>query len=150
MNFFRGRISKLWFQIQNEYLCRSHVETKKRGSTWTSGFIRQIYKWSKALWDDRNNTIHSRDAAIKASIMLSDTDQKILREFEIGTIGIRARDQKVLLDKLVDEILSKRLEDKLNWLRQVKVMRKRAEDAESTQMDRMWKFMEKWKRRRKR
>ena len=82
--------------------------------------------------------------------MLSDTDQKILREFEIGTIGIRARDQKVLLDKLVDEILSKRLEDKLNWLRQVKVVRKRAEDAESTQMDRMWKFMEKWKRRRKR
>ena len=149
MNFFRGRISKRWYDIQDDYLCRSHVPTKKRGSTWTSGFIRQIYKWSRALWDDRNNTIHSRDAALKASIMLSDTDQKILREFETGISGIRARDQKILLDKSVDEILSKRLEDKLNWLRQVKVVRKRAEEAESTQMDRMRRFMEKWKRRKK-
>ena len=82
-------------------------------------------------------------------VLLSDTDQKIIKEFTTGISGIRARDQWVISDTCVETILQKKFEDKLNWLRHVKAVRKRSEQMELSQMDRMRLFMEKWKRRRK-
>jgi len=149
MNFFRGRISKKWISVQDSYLRRNHIPTRKRGSTWAAGFIKQIYKWCRTLWDDRNALVHSKIADDKARAVASDTDCKIIKEFQKGINGIRARDQHIILDVSVDEVLSKHQFDKLNWLRHVKAARLRCQNFELTQMERMRKFMEKWKRRRK-
>lgn len=149
MNFFRGRISTKWLEVQESHLRRSHIPSRKRGSTWTAGFIRQIYKWCRALWDDRNALVHIKIADDKAKVVASYTDCKIIKEFQQGINGIRARDQHVLLDLSVEEVLSKKQPHKLNWLRHVKATRQRCQNFEMTQMERMRKFMEKWKRRRK-
>ena len=149
MNFFRGRVSMTWKNIQGTHMKRAHVPTRRRGASWMFGFIRQLYKWSRLILDNRNDIIHRRDAAAQDLVVLSDTDQKIINEFELGISGIRVRDQYVLTDNSMSVMLSKRFEDKLNWLRHMKVIRQRSLRAERSQMDRMRNFMEKWKHRRK-
>ena len=149
MNFFRGRVSVTWKNIQDTHMKRAHVPTRRRGASWMFGFIRQLYKWSRLILDNRNGIIHRRDAAAQDLVVLSDTDQKIINEFELGISGIRVRDQYVLTDNSMSVMLSKRFEDKLNWLRRMKAIRQRSLRAERSEMDRMRNFMEKWKRCRK-
>ena len=149
MNFFRGRVSSTWMKIQDAHMLRRHVPTRRRGKSWMASFIQQIYRWCRCMWDHRNAGIHRREAAATEMVLLSDTDQKIIKEFTTGISGIRARDQWVISDTCVETILQKIFEDKLNWLRHVKAVRKRSEQMELSQMDRMRLFMEKWKSRRK-
>ena len=47
-NFFYGRLSKKWGSIQHQHL-RLHVPTSRRsGSSWVAGLIKQIYRWSRS------------------------------------------------------------------------------------------------------
>ena len=80
---------------------------------------------------------------------MNDTDQKIVKEFSSGFSGIRAGDQYVHDGLTVEDVLTRHQEDKLVWLRHVEAVRNRATRAESTQMDQMRTFMERWKKRRK-
>ena len=93
--------------------------------------------------------MHERETDIAAVKLLSDTDQKIVRKFSAGFSGIRACDRYVYDDLTVQDVLEKRQEDKIIWLRHVEAVRKRATRAESTQMEQMRSLMERWKKRRK-
>ena len=74
MNFFRGRLSSLWLRVQDSYMLRKHVPTRRRGKSWTASFIRQLYGWSRSMWNHCNDIIHRRDAASKEMVLLSDTE----------------------------------------------------------------------------
>ena len=74
---------------------------------------------------------------------MNDTDQKIIKEFSSGFSGIRAGDQNVYDGLDVEDVLTRRHEDKLVWLRHMEAARKRVTRVESTQMDQMRTFMEK-------
>ena len=65
------------------------------------------------MWDHRNAGIHRREAAATEMVLLSDTDQKIIKEFTTGISGIRARDQWVISDTCVETILQKKLRTNL-------------------------------------
>ena len=71
-------------------------------------------------------------------------------QYEIDTPGDHINKEcEVRFCTKQDRSMSKHQFDKLNWLRHVKAARLRCQNFELTQMERMRKFMEKWKRRRK-
>ena len=96
MNFFCDRVSVTWKHIQDTHMKQTRVPTRRRGASWMPGFIRQLYKWSRSIWDNRNDIVHRRDAAAQDLVVLLDTDQKIIREFELSVSGIRAIPKSVL------------------------------------------------------
>ena len=81
--------------------------------------------------------------------LMSDLDQKLVKEFSIGFSGMRAVDHYVFSERTLEDMLKISIEDKENWLRQVHAVRKRTLTAEVTQMDCMRRFMERWKKRKK-
>ena len=148
-NFFYGRISKQWSILQHEYL-RLHVTTSRQsGASWAAGLLKQIYRWSRSQWDSRNDVVHERDSDAVAVRLLSETDRKIRSEFARGIDGLRASDQYVFYRATEKDMLSKNQTDKESWLRHMASVRKRAHESNVTQMDRMRRFMERWKRKKK-
>ena len=148
-NFFHGRLSKQWSVLQEQYLRLNVPRSRRSGSSWTSGLLRQIYRWGHAQWLDRNDVVHKKETADAEVKLMSDVDRKIVKEFSVGINGVRAQDQYVFLDLTLNEVLDRKLLDKENWLRHVTAVRKRALQVEVTQMDRMRTFMERWKKRKK-
>ena len=149
-NFFHGRISRKWSAMQDQHLRVNVSRSRRSGTSWAAGMIRMIYRWGHAQWKSRNDAVHKKDNEIAEVRLMNDTDQKIIKEFSSGFSGIRAGDQYVYDGLDVEDVLTRRHEDKLVWLRHMEAVRKRATRAESTQMDQMRTFMERWKKRRKR
>ena len=93
--------------------------------------------------------VHERDSDAVAVRLLSETDRKIRSEFARGIDGLRASDQYVSYRATEKDMLSKNQTDKESWLRHMASVRKRAQESNVTQMDRMRHFMERWKRKKK-
>ena len=148
-NFFYGRISKKWSSIQHEYL-RLHVPTSRRsGKSWAAGLIKQIYRWSRGQWQSRNDVVHERDSDAVAVQLMSSTDRKIKKEFLRGFDGLRTKDQYVFSGVTEKDMLKKSQTDKESWLYHMTSVRRRAQESNVSQMDRMRRFMERWKRKKK-
>ena len=107
MSLFRGRLSSSWIKIQDAHMLRRHVPTRCRGPSWMASLIRQAYRWYRNMWDHRNDIVHKREAASAELVVLPDTDQKIIKEFTVGTSGISAREQWVISDTCVEKLLKK-------------------------------------------
>ena len=94
-------------------MLRRHAPTRRRGPSWMASFISQIYRWYRTMWDHCNDIVHKHEAASTKLALLSDNDKKIIKEFTIGILSVRACDQCVISDTCVEKILSKKLKTNL-------------------------------------
>eukprot|EP00957_Ditylum_brightwellii_P084556 6429878-Ditylum_brightwellii.AAC.1 len=60
--FFNGRISKKWAQIQDEYLHDVKLHTPRiNGTTWAKQAIKLIWQQFFLLWTQQNELCHDKD-----------------------------------------------------------------------------------------
>ena len=49
--------------LVQQYLRLNVPRSRRSGSSWTSGLLRQIYRWGHAQWLDRNDVVHKKESA---------------------------------------------------------------------------------------
>ena len=124
-NALGGSISTLWGEIQNDYY--QLIGSRKRGSTWASGLIQQMWLISWEQWRDRNEALHNTPLAADLTGALS-LDRSIWNEWRQGTEDMPRR-IKVRFPKEIAAILDKPLETKKQWFSTIRSYREMAGNA---------------------
>jgi hypothetical protein len=75
-NLLLGRVSRKITAIQDEHLLP--METQMTGTSWTSKFIRELWKISWKLWEHRNHKLHGPTLTARQL----ETKQRLLTELD--------------------------------------------------------------------
>jgi hypothetical protein len=77
--FSVGRVSTRWSKVYKG----CHPESPPaEGEYWVALLIHTLWKFTKAMWDNRNQIIHGATSAEAASILLSTVQDKIKEHYE--------------------------------------------------------------------
>jgi hypothetical protein len=119
-NFLLGRISSRITALQHIYL-RELVDTRQNGTSWTAGLIVQLYDLSFAMWQHRNNILHSpehpRQLLVRDAIL-----SEVTAQLELGNDNLLACDHHLTLISMAQ--LKARTDSQLRlWLETVQLAR---------------------------
>ena len=120
-NFFKGHISKKWAIAQLKHY-ENMYKNPPSIAHWAKNIIIQIYNVTFEIWMHRNKVVHDNfegNLSQQESIKLQ---EQITEEFRKGTNGLLIQ-HKYLLERPVEEIYKKNVNDKKYWLKMIQASR---------------------------
>jgi hypothetical protein len=80
-----GRWSSFWHSKQNSYIHNMGINHKRKnhGSSWTSGFIKVIWKHCHEQWKFRNQVLHGIDAETRLAARLVVCKRRLVSMYEL-------------------------------------------------------------------
>ena len=124
----RGFIVREWEALQN--LCDNHATTQAQNTEWASKCINALWTYSKSLWDDRCNLIHSPDQGTKLSLKTKEIRKVLRSEIEWLKRSKNYDDQQLVqnIQRHIDKALDKTMYKWLNTIRTKKEEKSRKQN----------------------
>jgi hypothetical protein len=99
--FFQGRVSSKWAQLQQEYYKGFPPIKGRDGTSWTHNILCHVFSQWFLLWDARNSDHHSRDTA---SQNLARRDQALRELDALYSLkdSVLHRDRSIFFDNIQD------------------------------------------------
>ena len=76
-----GGVSKEWSRIQDDYYRRAGApppgKQKRTGTRWQTKFILQLWEQWEDRWNERNKTLHGKDAATRTQALRRETHRQL-------------------------------------------------------------------------
>jgi hypothetical protein len=110
--FLEGSLAREWKSVQDTYL--QMIGSRKTGSVWARGLIRQLWKAAFRLWMHRNSWQHS-DENPQHLRELVDLDHQITTAYALGTVAVRPEHQHIFNTSLGNRLCTPLL-DKQKWV----------------------------------
>jgi len=112
--------------------------------TWAHGFVTQLLELTHRLWLKRCSIRHSRAEGEGTEVEERERDVQIREQFTLGTEGLAAEDHWLLEEDSEEVVLQYKPIDKLEWLGDVKIARKRETERRNSVIGRMQINMRAW------
>ena len=116
--FLLGRITHLFADAQTAHY--KHIHSQKKGSTWAKNLIKEVWKITWHMWDNRNENLHTKTTPQKQR----EREQLLLQveeQFEMGTADLAPHDHNKLRDKI--KIIALPTPDLKLWIKSMELAR---------------------------
>ena len=140
-NFMLGRVSKKITSLQDQYYDR--INSKFTGATWTRRLIKEIWKVSWNMWEQRNDRLHKGDTPENTRIVLR-LHREIQEELAKGRSGLQKKDRHLIGPDTKDWIFAETIPVMEEWLGAVRTSRRIETDnqvARERQLDLQREFI---------
>ena len=116
LQFLQGRLIKQWSESQQQYYESNH--SCKTGRKWAASLLLIIWRFAFAMWDHRNNALHSTQSIQDRVHNINSTNTEIRRQWRIGPTGLLPMNHHLFRGNLAN-LLNKTRGYKEKWLQQV-------------------------------
>ena len=145
VNFFFGRVSQKWRELQRRYFLFKYPTRKYSADAWIRRVIGRIYRMTRGLWKFRCEIVHGNEHVHTSRREKQKLQVEIKRQFDLGEKGLRATDKHYLRQSL-NTILTSSVREQKYWLRSVQVSRAYMVEAEKNMFVGMRDVMRRWAR----
>jgi len=141
-NMLEGKMSKLWRARQEEHY--QEIRAKKTSRAWAHGLVRQLLEMTHRLWIKRCNIRHSRAEGEGTPADERAKDDRIREQFVLGTDGLGEKDQWLLTEDSLEQVLNYAPKCKFLLLEDVREARASEERLRRSEIGRMQDNMRQW------
>ena len=128
-------MSKFWREQQEE--CYQEIDSRMTSRTWACGLVTQLLEMTHRLWLKSCSIRHNRAEGKGTKIEERDRDVQIREQFTCGTDGLAPDNHWLLEEHSEERVLHCKPIDKLEWLGDVKIARKRETERRTSVIGRM-------------
>ncbi len=140
-HFLKGRVSKKWRVIQEDYY--KHTGSRRSSRLWAENLVSNILTLVHRQWIARNAVVHARnDLGLKIREG-QELEAAISRHFQMGTSGLLVIDQHLITRgrAAVDRMTAT---SQKAWLQNIIIAREIFENTIETETTRMRDYMVRW------
>ena len=111
--FVEGFIAKEWRKAQEVHL--QNISSQKSPTLWMSRLQQRLWSIMKAMWDDRNHTLHGEGNAIHQHEMTK-INQEIMQEWQLNLDLLPANRYQHLFRGTIQDRINDTIHQKQQWL----------------------------------